>query len=108
MKINKVQKFVSDFHDKTEYVVHIINLKQALNHVIVLKKVHRVIEFNQNARLTPYIDMNNTDFRKIAKSDFKKDFFKLMKNAGFGKIMQNVRKHRFTKLSTTERSRNIW
>ena len=27
------------------------------NHGLVLKKVNRVIEFNQNARLKPYIDM---------------------------------------------------
>ena len=49
------------------------NLKQALNHGLVLKKVHRVIKFNQNAWLKPYIDMN-TDLRKKAKNDFKKDF----------------------------------
>ena len=29
-------------------VMHIRNLKQALNHGLVLKKVHRVIQFNQN------------------------------------------------------------
>ena len=31
---------------KTEYVVHIRTLKQALNHGLILKKVHRVIQFN--------------------------------------------------------------
>ena len=60
-------------HDKTEYFVHIGNLKQALDHRLVLKKVHRVIKFNQNAWLKPYIDMN-TDLRKKAKNDFEKDF----------------------------------
>ena len=44
-----------------------MNLKQALNHGLVLKKVHRVIKFDQNARLKPYIDMN-TDLRKAKKS----------------------------------------
>ena len=34
------------------------NKKQALNHGLVLKKVHRMIEFNQEAWLKPYIDMN--------------------------------------------------
>ena len=43
MKIEKVEKLVANLHDKTEYVIHIRNLKQALNHGLILKKVHRVI-----------------------------------------------------------------
>ena len=43
MKIEKVEKLVANLHDKTEYVIHIRNLKQALNQGLVLKKVHRVI-----------------------------------------------------------------
>ena len=46
MKIEKVEKLVTNLHDKTEHVIHIRNLKQALNHGLVLKKVHRVIKFN--------------------------------------------------------------
>ena len=36
------------------------NLKPTLNHGLVLKKVHRVIKFNQTSWLKPYIDMNNS------------------------------------------------
>ena len=58
MKIARFKKLVTNLHNKTEYVIHIRNLKQALNHGLILKKVHRVIKFNQKAWLKPYIDMN--------------------------------------------------
>ena len=77
MKIEKIEKLVANLHVKTEYVIHIRNSKQALNHGLVFKKVHRVIKFNQNAWLKPYIDMN-TDLKKV-KNDFEKEFLKLMK-----------------------------
>ena len=71
--MEKVEKLVPNLHDKTEYVIQIISLKQALSHGLVFKKVHRVNKFNQNAWLQPYIAMN-TDLRKKAKSSFQKDF----------------------------------
>ena len=80
MKIDKCKKFVCNLYDKKSYVVHIRSLKQALNHGQILKKVHTVIQFNQEAWLKPYIGMN-TELRKQAKNDFEKDFFKLMNNA---------------------------
>ena len=55
--------------DKKEYVIHVRNLKQSLNQGLVLKKVHKVIKFNQKAWLKRYIDMN-TELRKKAKNDF--------------------------------------
>ena len=49
MKIKKVEKLVTNLHDKIEYDSHIRNLKQASNHRLILNKAHRVIKFNQEA-----------------------------------------------------------
>ena len=66
------------------YIIHIRSLKQALNNGIILKRVHRVIKFNQKDCSEPYIQ-TNTELRKKVKDNFQKDFFKLMNNAVFGK-----------------------
>ena len=71
-----------------------------------MKKIHRIIKFNQNAWPKPHIDMN-ADVIKKAKADFDKKCFKLMNNLVFGKTVKNVRKHRNNKLSATESRRKL-
>ena len=72
MKIEKVEKLVTNLHDKTEYVIHGRNLNQTLNHGL---------KFNQNTWVKLYINMN-TKLKQKTKNNFEKDFFKLMNNAG--------------------------
>ena len=87
MKIENAEKLETNLDDKTAYVNHI--------------KVHRVIKFNQNAWLKPYIDIN-TKLEKKAKNTFEKNVFKLMNNVTSEKTIENLRKHRNIKLVTTE------
>ena len=101
MKINNCTKLVCNLNDKENYLVHMLALKQALNHGLKFKMVHRVAEFRQEFWQKPYIDMN-ADLRKDAKNDFEKDVCKLMNNSVFGKTMENVRNHRDIRIVTTE------
>ena len=105
MEINKCKKLICNLSNKKKYVIRVNSLKQALNHGLKLKKIHRVIEFNQKEWLKPYIDMN-TELRKAAKNDFEKDLFEFMNNSVFGKTMENIRKHRDIKLVTTDQKRS--
>ena len=54
----KFEKVLANLQDKKEYVTQIRNLKQAPNHGFLLRKVHRVIKFNQKAFLKLYLDIN--------------------------------------------------
>ena len=103
-KVNKVEKLTCCVENKEKYVIHIRALKQALDHGLVLQKVHKIIQFNQETWLKEYIDVN-TELRKNAKNEFEKKFFKLMKKSVFGKTMKNVRNHRDIKLVTSEKRR---
>ena len=64
---------------------------------MILEHIHRAIEFNQSALMKPYIDFN-TQLRTQATNDFEKDFFKLMNNSVFGKMMENTSKRRNIRL----------
>ena len=84
IKIDNVDKLMSS-------LLHYKNLKQYLEEGMILKKVHRVIKFNQSCWMEPYI-RKNRELRKEAKNAFEKDFFKLMNNSVFGKTIENIRK----------------
>ena len=52
-KVNKVEKIICSIEDKEKYAMHIRVLKQAWNHGLVFKTVHRVVQFNQEDWLKP-------------------------------------------------------
>ena len=102
MRIGREEKLVPDLKDKKGCVVHIKAMDQALKHGLKLKKVRRVIEFQQSKWMKAYI-MLNTKLRKDAKNEFEKDFFKLINNSVFGKTMENIRNHKDMKLVTSDK-----
>ena len=105
MKINQCDKLLCNLYNKNNYVVRVRSLKQILDHELILKKVYKVIQFNQEAWLKEYIEIN-TKLRTEAKNNFEKDFLKSMNNSVFGKTMENVRKHKDIKLVATYKKRN--
>lgn len=88
---SKTKKLIPNLYDKFRYVIHYIHLQTCISHGLILKKIHRVIQFKQSPFLKQYIDLN-TNLRQTAKSQFEQDFFKLLNNSIFGKTLENVEK----------------
>lgn len=100
-------KLVLTLQDKKNYVVvHYRNLKFYLNRGMQLKKVHSVLKFEKECWMEPYIRMN-TEFRKQAKNEFEKNFYKLMNNSVCGKTMENVRKRVNVKIVCSDEKEKI-
>ena len=79
-KINGIEKLVTTLQNKKKHVVHILALKPALKHGLKLRKIHRIIEFEQEDWLKPYI-LKNTKHRTNAKNEFEKGLFELINNS---------------------------
>jgi hypothetical protein len=74
-KINemKYSKLMCNTFDKKNYRIHYKMLLFVLEHGLKLKKIHKIVSFNEKKWLEPYI-MKNTNLRKQAKNDFEKDY----------------------------------
>ena len=91
IKSGDINKLTPNLMSKKNYVVHYRNLKYYLSQGLILKKVHRILEFKQSAWMKPYIDFN-TQKRKEATNEGDKNQFKLLNNAVYRKTVENMRK----------------
>ena len=87
-----VEKLVCDQTNKYNYFVHYRLLKFYIGQGMKVIKVHSVWKFNQAPIIRQYIEFN-TNQRKIAKTEFEKNLFKLLNNSLYGKFIENVRNH---------------
>ena len=91
IKTGGINKLVPNLMPKYNYVVPYRNLQYYLSQELILKKVHKILKFEQSAWMKPYIDFN-TQERKEATNEADKNVFKLLNNAVYGTAMENMRK----------------
>ena len=109
ISIDNVTKLIPNLNNKKNYVCHYRLLQFYLRHGLILKKVHKVISFEQTDFMKSYIDKNTT-LRAKSKNKSEQDFFKLMNCSAFGKTVENVRKRKDIRLVTdpTKAIKLVW
>ena len=86
VKLGDAKKLIPRLGTKTIYVVHYRNLQLYLSLGMKMIKIHTVLKFKHSDWMKKYTDFN-TEKRMNAANDFEKDFFKLMINSVYGKML---------------------
>lgn len=102
-KYRGYSKLLLTHWNKKDYVIHGELLQYFLRKGMLLRKIHRCLQFHQSAFFEPYITFNSIE-RQQATSSFEKDYYKLRNNSLFGKTMENVRKRMKFRLCSNEES----
>ena len=102
IKTGGINKLAPNLIPKKNYAVYYRNLQYYLSQALILKKVHRILEFEQSDWMKPYIDFN-TQKRKEATNEADKNLFKLLNSAVYGKTMENMRKRIKIRITTNEK-----
>ena len=96
------KKLICSFLPRVKYTVFGQNLQFYLSRGMKLTKVHRGVKFTALPYLAGYIK-HNTEMRQANRDDeTKKNFFKLMNNAPYGKTIENVAKRSDIRLIVDE------
>ena len=93
VEIDGVKKLCHNLNDKDDYVVHHRIFKKYLKQGMIVRKVNKVLLYNERPWMKSYIEFCVEERRKadLAGNEFLKEFWKPMCNAVFGKSMENVR-----------------
>ena len=100
------KRLISSLSNKEGYILHYELLKTYLRLGLKLKRIRKVIPFEEEAFMKPYIE-KNTKLRQISIGKIKKDIYKLKNNSVFGKTIENVRNYKDIKILDMENSRNV-
>jgi len=102
INIYKSSKLIANLNNKNKIILDYRCLKQGIKHGLILKKIYKVIKYKQSPWLKIYID-KNTNLRINSRSEFEKNFFKLMNNSIYGKTIENVMKRQNIKFITEKK-----
>ena len=75
----KAKKMFSDFTDKQHYVIHYMNLQLYLQLGLKLRKVHRILQFEQQDFAKEFINFT-TAMRSKAETKIEEDIWKFINN----------------------------
>ena len=90
LNYSNAPKLVADLETKKDYIIHHDNLKFLLElGGIKILNISNGITFSEFPWMKPYVDWASAE-RAKAKTDFEKDFYKLLVNSCYGKTLQNV------------------
>ena len=102
IKTGGINKLAPNLMPKKNYEVRYKDLQYYLSQGLIVKKVHRILEFKQSDSRKSYIDFN-TQKRKEATNEGDKNHFKLLNNAVYGKTMENRRNRIKIRITTNEK-----
>ena len=95
-------KLLQSFFHKEHYLLHYKLLKLYVDLGLVVRKMHRVLQFTQNNWLKPYINLNS-EKRQAASNQFEKSFYKPLNDAVYRKSCES--KRRRMKIELTKEAR---
>ena len=85
------EKLIPHLKKRIDYVIHGEHLKYCLKKGLVLKKIRRILAFDQDRWLAPFINFV-TDCRKAAATEFESSVWKRMINATYGRLLMDKEK----------------